>query len=58
MWVYGKDYFLQQDLDPKILSVFAAHKKDFILGNFHGLGANTLFMPVSTSKFFDTLNFS
>jgi hypothetical protein len=25
--VYGKDYFLQQDLDPKILSVLASHKK-------------------------------
>jgi len=40
--VYGKDYFLQQDLIPKILSVLAAHKNDFILRNFHVLGANPI----------------
>jgi hypothetical protein len=39
--VYGRDYFLQQDFDPKILSVLAAHKNDFILRNFHASGVNS-----------------
>ena len=39
--MYGRDYFLQQDFDPKILSVFAAHKNDFILCNFHASGVNS-----------------